>query len=234
MIQFFRKIRQQLLTENKFSKYLFYALGEIVLVVIGILIALQINNWNQNRIKNQEEIKIYQNIKRQIVDDLGEINRVIGFNNYFIGQFESASRIISSNDESKVDTLAMISMTLSQYSDFNGSGNIYETLINSGDLKLIRHAEIPSRLQTLEMTYTYLNKLEDIHWDIIMNELSPEMKGVINYANMQIVKPEKLYSVELQNIIIELIYLSKGKDAIYKQAFTEINDMIALIDEELN
>ena len=49
MIKFFRKIRQRLLTENKFSKYLLYAIGEIILVVIGILIALQINNWNEGR-----------------------------------------------------------------------------------------------------------------------------------------------------------------------------------------
>nr|WP_298995170.1 DUF6090 family protein [uncultured Polaribacter sp.] len=49
MIKFFRKIRQKLLSENKFSKYLIYAIGEIVLVVIGILIALQINNWNESR-----------------------------------------------------------------------------------------------------------------------------------------------------------------------------------------
>ena len=44
----FRKIRQRLLSENKFSKYLIYAIGEIILVVIGILIALGINNWNEN------------------------------------------------------------------------------------------------------------------------------------------------------------------------------------------
>ncbi len=49
MINFFRKIKQKLLSENKFSKYLLYAIGEIVLVVIGILIALQINNWNQHQ-----------------------------------------------------------------------------------------------------------------------------------------------------------------------------------------
>ncbi|MEH6746612.1 MAG: DUF6090 family protein [Maribacter arcticus] len=49
MIKFFRKIRQRLLTENKFSKYLLYAIGEILLVVIGILIALQINMWSDNR-----------------------------------------------------------------------------------------------------------------------------------------------------------------------------------------
>ena len=58
MIKLFRKIRQQLLTENKFSKYLLYAVGEIVLVVIGILIALSINNWNEN-IKNHSLEKRY-------------------------------------------------------------------------------------------------------------------------------------------------------------------------------
>ncbi len=56
MIKFFRKIRQQLLTENKFSKYLLYAIGEIVLVVIGILIALKINNWNT--IKNNRDFEL--------------------------------------------------------------------------------------------------------------------------------------------------------------------------------
>lgn len=49
MIKFFRRIRQQLLVEGKFSKYLLYAFGEIILVVLGILIALQVNNWNENR-----------------------------------------------------------------------------------------------------------------------------------------------------------------------------------------
>ncbi len=49
MIKFFRRIRQQLLTENKFSKYVLYAIGEIILVVVGILMALSINNWNSNQ-----------------------------------------------------------------------------------------------------------------------------------------------------------------------------------------
>ena len=51
MIKFFRHIRQQLVMENKTGKYLKYAIGEIVLVVIGILLALQINNWNSQRLK---------------------------------------------------------------------------------------------------------------------------------------------------------------------------------------
>ncbi|GGG57025.1 hypothetical protein [Bizionia arctica] len=49
MMKFFRKIRQGLISENKFSKYLLYAIGEIILVVIGIFIALQLNLWSENR-----------------------------------------------------------------------------------------------------------------------------------------------------------------------------------------
>ena len=64
MIKFFRRIRQNLLMENKTSKYFKYALGEIVLVVIGILIALSINNWNQNRIE--------RNIEKQLLKELLE------------------------------------------------------------------------------------------------------------------------------------------------------------------
>jgi hypothetical protein len=67
MIKFFRKIRQNLLSEGKTSKYFKYAIGEIILVVIGILIALQINNWNENRkqtkLVNGVLLEIYQNLK---------------------------------------------------------------------------------------------------------------------------------------------------------------------------
>jgi len=55
MIKFFRKIRQKLLSENRFSKYLIYAVGEILLVVIGILIAVQINNFNEQNKTYQEQ-----------------------------------------------------------------------------------------------------------------------------------------------------------------------------------
>ena len=62
MIKFFRKIRQQLLAENRFGRYVIYAFGEIVLVVIGILIALQINTWNESKENKKWE--------RQFLEDL--------------------------------------------------------------------------------------------------------------------------------------------------------------------
>jgi len=60
MIKFFRKIRQNLLIENKTGKYFKYVIGEIILVVIGILIALQINNWNENRKHKNKKHKYIQ------------------------------------------------------------------------------------------------------------------------------------------------------------------------------
>ena len=68
MIKFFRKIRHELLAENRFSKYLVYAIGEIVLVVIGILIALQLNNWNESRKSFDAELKLYS----KLLTDLNE------------------------------------------------------------------------------------------------------------------------------------------------------------------
>ena len=66
MLRFFRQIRQRLLTDNKFSKYLLYAIGEILLVVIGILLALQINNWNEWRKDRQTEKEIIQNLTENL------------------------------------------------------------------------------------------------------------------------------------------------------------------------
>ena len=65
MLKFFRKIRQNLLSEGKTGKYIKYAIGEIILVVIGILIAVQINDWNNNRIEKKSD---YQLIEALITD----------------------------------------------------------------------------------------------------------------------------------------------------------------------
>ena len=69
MIKFFRRIRQKLLKENKLSQYFTYAIGEILLVVIGILIALSINNWNQNRIDRRAEQYYLDQMKSDLVTD---------------------------------------------------------------------------------------------------------------------------------------------------------------------
>ncbi len=70
MIKIFKHIRQRLLTENKFNKYLLYAIGEIILVVFGILIALTINNWNEDRKETKKERLILKEFKTSIDNDL--------------------------------------------------------------------------------------------------------------------------------------------------------------------
>ena len=70
MIKFFRNIRQHMIKENKMSKYLIYAIGEILLVVIGILIAFQVNNWKQDQENRAIEKEILSNIKDALFTDL--------------------------------------------------------------------------------------------------------------------------------------------------------------------
>ena len=70
MIKFFRRIRQQLLTKNKFSKYLLYVIGEIVLVMVGILLALQVNNWNEQRKSNLQEKALLEELQKNLQSNL--------------------------------------------------------------------------------------------------------------------------------------------------------------------
>jgi len=234
VIKFFRTMRFQLLLQQNIKKYLLYAIGEIVLVVIGILIALKINNWNTLKLKHQDEIETYKNIKDQIAQNLEEITSVKAINAYYSSQYERANFIINNGDQSKIDSLAVMAMILSRYSDFHGNGNIYETLVNSGDIKLLENTEIQNKLQKLQSIYSYINKLEDINWEIVIQELSPGLRGVINYSNLKVMKPEKLYSVELQNIFVENIFLTKAKEEAYDRALNEINELIVLIEQEIN
>jgi hypothetical protein len=233
MLLFLKRLRREILEKNRFGKYLLYAIGEICLVVIGILIALQINNWNTDRILKEDAKKSYTNIKRQILDDQQELMTVKEFNNKLSGAYEYALRISIGKDKDRIDSLALVAMGLSQYSDFHTSGDIYATLVNSGDLKLLKNEEITAMIQKLESTYIYINKLEEMHWELIMTEVSHELRGKINYTTHEILIPEKLYALEIQNIFYEMIGLTKMKDAIYSQALNEISLLVAQIDQEL-
>ncbi len=77
MIKFFRRIRQQLVSQNKFSKYMIYAIGEIVLVVVGILIALSINNWNEGQKIKLQEKALLNNIIEDLKSDSLEFQNTL-------------------------------------------------------------------------------------------------------------------------------------------------------------
>ncbi|WP_027136738.1 DUF6090 family protein [Gaetbulibacter saemankumensis] len=107
MIKFFRKIRQKLLTENKLSKYLIYAIGEIILVVIGILIALSINNWNEDR-NNRKLITVYKkSLIENFVQDSIVIANGINIINSEITKIEQFEKRVS-NSQEPLDTILKI------------------------------------------------------------------------------------------------------------------------------
>src|SRR5210317_1401641 len=111
MIKFFRKIRQKLLMENKTSKYLKYAIGEIILVVIGILIALQINNWNTDRI-NINRVKQYA---KSLVQDLENDIEMINVSQFqaekSFKKIDSLKSYILSSDISKLSNTDLFVLT---------------------------------------------------------------------------------------------------------------------------
>ena len=98
MIKFFRKIRYDLMETGKTTKYLKYAIGEIILVVIGILIALSINNWNEERKDRIREQSILKNLQ---IDFKSNINNVDKTYNSFLEAYEASAKlleIISTNE----------------------------------------------------------------------------------------------------------------------------------------
>jgi len=77
MIKYFRHIRQRLVIENRFSKYLLYAIGEIILVVIGILIALNINNWNENNKSKKDQHYVLTEVLKNLKEDAVLVDEII-------------------------------------------------------------------------------------------------------------------------------------------------------------
>ncbi len=92
MIKFFRKIRQNLIAEGRIGTYLKYAVGEILLVVIGILIALQINNWNSDKIDSVKEIIYLKRLEKDVSEQVVELERILDFYNYQIAHGDSVLR----------------------------------------------------------------------------------------------------------------------------------------------
>ena len=99
MIKFFRHIRQNMINQNRTKKYLLYAIGEIILVVIGILIALQINNWNENKKARQTEITLLENIRKDLSLDTLDINFNLKYHSQFIDEEKKLLNFLMSNLE---------------------------------------------------------------------------------------------------------------------------------------
>jgi uncharacterized membrane-anchored protein YhcB (DUF1043 family) len=131
MIKFFRKFRQKMLTENKFSKYLLYAIGEIILVVIGILIALQINNWNENRKVKKQEAQIYTELKSDLLQTRNDINETISKHKEI---FKSSQQLITDIYDKKSNSQTIYESLTTSSAEFQiiPKTSAFENLKNIG------------------------------------------------------------------------------------------------------
>lgn len=145
----FKSIRQKLVAKNKFAKYLRYAVGEILLVVIGILIALQVNNWNEARKDRIQEKKFLMRLEAELTTDIGNISTSILANK---SRMQRAEFLIASVDQPQLavdsSTYFIRSIELAGYTNFPViSDNTFEEIKSSGKLSLIRNEEIRTALQ---------------------------------------------------------------------------------------
>ncbi len=147
MIKFFRKIRQQLLSENKFSRYLIYAIGEIILVMIGILLALQVNNWSENRKGLERQKKLYANLKIDFQNRLNELDGFYNAKNTAVENITRLSVIISKHEsgfeESEVTEL--LGSLLNNFI-FNEAFELLEGIFNTGQINDIRNEKLKRKL----------------------------------------------------------------------------------------
>jgi hypothetical protein len=173
MIKFFRKIRQKLLTENKFSKYLLYAFGEIILVVIGILIAVGVNGW-YNAKKNDGEIKvILTQAQQNLLVDIIDSKRI--FDRFII--IDSLSRNVL-NDNITIKTNPKHIDITDYVADFNTNKGGYQRLIGN--------------LENLPEKYTVLMSHFNLIYEVLQADIDNANTALI--ANGYDSKFDRLYS----------------------------------------
>jgi hypothetical protein len=238
MIKFFRKIRQRLLTENKFSKYLLYAIGEIVLVVIGILIALQVNNANETRKSNLELDKINNNLiqefesnRRALKSQMRQVNKTKR------GSLEILSLIGSMENqfqEKDVDSLIETSVF---YPKWVPTNFVLNELKSSGKLSLLKNTKIKKLLfeweRQTEVVNAWNRRIEKSSKEIIDYIKNNGSLRNINHKRISIKKS----GLEINNIILfndlkfenhidEKVLYSKFLENVYENSDRLINQIL--------
>lgn len=253
MIKIFRKIRQEMLSDNKFSKYLFYAIGEIILVVIGILIALAINNNNQSRVIKANEQTYLKGLKEEFQTSKFKLNELMEVNK---SNYNGAKQILeftfSENDPpAELKFSELLFNTFSSDIFFNPNNSLLNEMINSGSLKDISNAVLRIKLTN------WISNLEDINQqerelgvqrekilDLFRtNEHSLriifENAGVMGQLGLSERKNEfgnlkLLNSLKFENNLLMFILTSYATEkAHYVPLMADLNEILEIIDKEI-
>ncbi|GMN08666.1 hypothetical protein MTsPCn5_40580 [Croceitalea sp. MTPC5] len=249
MIKFFRKIRQKLLSENKFSKYLIYAIGEIILVVIGILIALQINNSNNKRIEKEREFKYLTNIKLDLIKDIESLEYNIDFRQKKSSGIEKLIKQINGQPIKDLnETTYNVINTLNQ-ERFQPSNVTYSDLVSSGNMNLISNDSI--KIYLFELSLLYQQNLFNIEHETAEYDENIS-KSIFRFADVERMKPVFLgkktieqvniseedfkalfESLEYKNGCVVAKWTSEGMIEMYQNIKIKSMHLIELINSEL-
>ncbi len=230
MIGFFRKIRRKLADDNKPVKYMRYAIGEIVLVVIGILIALSINNWNQNIQKKEQEIVYYCKIKEDLQTDKNNIQRGI---KSLDERIISAKKLLT-NLYQKVEDKAIIMegfLPAVRSYDFIPSKSAILDITSSGKLE---------NLNNSKLKISILQHYSDLEY--LMNILRQNQKGfsalsfkyenLSNFGYQQIPLYKDNYGKELLSQMPNINWQKDKENILFKQFQDHINMSIIISARE--
>ena len=187
MIKFFRKIRQRMLTENlpagrsqagKFSKYLLYAIGEILLVVIGILIAVTINDHNQDRINKKEEISLLKSIKEDFIETKNRAQETIDKQSRVVNYCSRLEAIMfEKNNNVNIDSIGIfISVGALSYWRIEPVNGTYDAIIGSGKISILQNKKLKRLLAefSAEIKYGFEDENYCIELTTLLAEKSSE------------------------------------------------------------
>ena len=250
MIKLFQHIRQNLLAEGKTSRYLKYAIGEIILVVIGILIALSINNWNENSKRNKLEFEALNNLKEDFKYNLSALIRTDSKN---LNNINSCIQILNHTgkrytEEFVLDKYLNDAVSATDYVAKNGFLN---DLINSGNLGLIKNNILRnllsswlSGLNQLKLEEDASQKFNDDTNDFIIKYGSwlniDEMRGFNTISNIKL--PESGFEInnnqllklpEFENRIENQIILFDIAAYQYKDCIKLNKEILQLLESEI-
>lgn len=188
MIKFFRRLRQKYLAENKITNYIFYAIGEIVLVVIGILLALQINNWNQEKQNRKQEQQILSQLLEEYNSNLDQIESKIAIRNDILSSALNLLRYTKMDPENvNVDSLDIDLFVLSIRPTFDPELSVTNELINSGKLYFLQNLELRKRVSAFSSSLSELIEEEVAITNLTEERLIPFLIENYQIGGMQMV-----------------------------------------------
>jgi len=223
MIKFFRKIREDLLTKGKTGKYLKYAVGEIILVVIGILIALQINNWNEQRKENIKEQAILKRLEKEFISNRNQLSDKIQFRNTLI---KNCGRLLEYYDqpENVLRDSIIVYLSTIQPPTFDP---IQNDLVSSGNIEILKNEELKQLLFNWSTDVIQLQEVEQIFRRFCEQRLIPYLNEVdiqrdVAYNHWKDTPTNLLESRQVKNLIPGKSKLStKSKNELLKDSKLE-------------